>query len=1485
MYQPSFANVRNLARLLLLLALNSFASARASDVINTAAVSFDGPEGSITLPTNVVRAIAIDPLPEGGTLFLQKTASRDTAEIGDFVDFAVRVKNVSTVALRQVVVEDGLPFGFIFQAGTAAVDGAKVPDPQGGGGPSLSFPVGSLDPGRTITLTYRTRVGVDAPHGDGINRAQATTQTIPPATSNIASVRVILRSGVFTNRGVIFGKVFVDKNHNRVQDAGEVGIPGVRLYTEDGSYAVTDAEGKYSFYGILPRTHVVKLDPLTLPPGAMLEALNTRNAGDGGSVFAEMKGAEMRKVNFAISNASGEIMAYIAKMRAAAEANAAGEVTSNLKNSLDRNGPQSLAVDPRSLPSSGLIYPGVSVQPTTQDRTQSADSFVLGGGPHIEVPAVAGTANMHGFSSIAPSPPPGTTLSSRNLLNPPPEIPPSISLEQAATENAGTEPLGFIDLKEHDTLPMTQTTVRVKSVAGAKVSLRVNGREIPDSRIGKRLTLGAQGVEATEYIGVQLQPGENELELLQIDQFGNPRGSKLITVIAPDTLGRIQIKTPDNAVADGKTPARVIVELVDNKGVPVTARTALTLEATMGKWLATDLNPREPGVQVFIEGGRAEFALAAPVEPGDSRIRISSGVLHANAVVSFLPELRPLIGVGVVEGVINARHLSAGALRPVSSGDTFDTELRNFAVTGNRGSAAGRAAFFLKGKILGSYLLTASYDSEKATREHLFRDIQPDEFYPVYGDSSIKGFEAQSTGKLYVRIDNKKSYLLYGDFVTQAQNDVRQLGNYNRSLNGVREHYENKNVSANAWASYDNTRQVVEELRANGTSGPYSFHSANGLVNSEKIEVLTRDRNNPGLVIKSVLMTRFSDYEFEPLTGQILFKAPIPSLDADLNPISIRVTYEIEQGGGRFWVYGADAQAKINDRIQVGGAFARDENPFDRYGLYSGNAVFDLGMKTFLIGEFAHSEDAIEGHGNAERFELRHSSEKLSARIFWGRADTHFKNQTAILTAGRTEGGAQISYQLGKTTRALVQAVDTEAQDGGSRRGVLAGIEQTFGRNIRLELDGRYSTETATPASPSTAATFGATPNEVRSVRAKLTLPLPWTEDAGRIYGEYEQDILESDKRLAAIGLEYQLDTKTRLYLRHELISSLGGPFELNTVQQQNTTVVGVESTYAKDSTLFNEYRARDGFTGREAEAAIGLRNGWTLAQGLRLSTTFERVDPLEGATNTNKSTAVTGGVEYTGDPNWKGTARAELRTSQSVDSLLETFGFAYKLNDNWTALTKSVIYLAHNKGLSAVDQTQARVQAGFAWRQTSEDVWNALGKYEFRTENGAPGTFDGGSATGLGASVQRRVNILSLDVNCQPSADWQLSGHYAGKLAFEDSNGLSDVTSAHLFAGHFTRDLTKRIDIGIGVNALVSGDGGSAQFGFGPEIGVTLTDNLRAGFGYNLSGFRDDDLTQEQYTARGFYVALRLKFDEQLFNRRKQDSLGDSNEKQSYEK
>jgi hypothetical protein len=418
-------------------------------------------------------------------------------------------------------------------------------------------------------------------------------------------------------------------------------------------------------------------------------------------------------------------------------------------------------------------------------------------------------------------------------------------------------------------------------------------------------------------------------------------------------------------------------------------------------------------------------------------------------------------------------------------------------------------------------------------------------------------------------------------------------------------------------------------------------------------------------------------------------------------------------------------------------------------------------------------------------------------------------------------------------------------------------VEHTFTNQVRVEFGGRFSSESSAPASPST---VGVTPNQVSSLRAKVTTPFPGLKGAS-VYGEYENDVVETDKRLVAVGGEYQLRPKTRLYARHEFIDALGGPFELNTLQQQNITVIGLDTAYMKDGTLFNEYRMRDAMSGREAEAATGLRNLWQIADGVRVNTTFERISPIAGL-GQNEATSGTGAIEYTRNPDWKGTARLELRTSDPNDSLLNTFGYARKLNPDWTFLGRSIVYLVNNKGPGIGDKTQMRFQTGVAWRQTSTNCWNGLAKYEYKIEDdeSVPGT-----------TWHRQVHLLLADLNYQPSARWIFSAHYGGKFAFEDSNEIDDSSDAHLLAMRLTYDLTPRWDLGLCASTLFDITHSSVHYGLGPEVGFRIRDGVRLACGYNFFGFHDRDLSSEQYTSHGFYVALRLMFDEMLLGLRKE--------------
>ena len=179
-----------------------------------------------------------------GVLNISKRGDRSVVELGDSLLYTIDIRHVSGGGVGRVDVLDQLPRGFTYITGSARVEGAPIADPRGSPGPVLVFDAGTLATNAQKVLTYRVRVGVGAQQSDGVNRAQAYGCSIlngcieadgltpkPGAMpSNRAEFRVRVTGGVFTDEACVLGKVFVDCNHNHVQDREELGIPGVRLY-------------------------------------------------------------------------------------------------------------------------------------------------------------------------------------------------------------------------------------------------------------------------------------------------------------------------------------------------------------------------------------------------------------------------------------------------------------------------------------------------------------------------------------------------------------------------------------------------------------------------------------------------------------------------------------------------------------------------------------------------------------------------------------------------------------------------------------------------------------------------------------------------------------------------------------------------------------------------------------------------------------------------------------------------------------------------------------------------------------------------------------------------------------------------------------------------------------------------------------------------------------------------------------------------------
>ncbi|MCK6427326.1 MAG: hypothetical protein L6Q75_19900, partial [Burkholderiaceae bacterium] len=260
-------------------------------------------------------------------LFLSKTADRSRVELGDSLRYTITVKRSDSGVglLDHVEVIDTLPAGLRYIDGTAQLDGRPLADPAGRPGPVLRFTLlqQRMAPGTQLQLSYRVRVGVGAQQGSGINRAQATNRpgggcngAAGEICSNPGQHRVQVDGGVFAADACVVGKVYSDCNHNHRQDAEEPGIPGVRLYLQDGTHFVTDVEGKYSHCGLAPRTHVLVVDGTTLPRGSRLVTSSSRNAGDAGSLFLDLKAGELHRADVIEGSCSNTVLEQVKARRA-----------------------------------------------------------------------------------------------------------------------------------------------------------------------------------------------------------------------------------------------------------------------------------------------------------------------------------------------------------------------------------------------------------------------------------------------------------------------------------------------------------------------------------------------------------------------------------------------------------------------------------------------------------------------------------------------------------------------------------------------------------------------------------------------------------------------------------------------------------------------------------------------------------------------------------------------------------------------------------------------------------------------------------------------------------------------------------------------------------------------------------------------------------------------------------------------------------------
>ena len=233
----------------------------------------------------------------GGSLTIQKSASSPTAVPGDAIQYRISVQNGSASRATGIVtVNDVLPREMRLRANTVRIDSILVIPTVAPDGHQFSVPVPRIGGGASRTITYIAEVRPDARPGTVLNRANAQDDRGAQSPVVDAAVR-IARDGI-SDRMTIIGRI--TDGGCTVDPNAANGVPGVRVILEDGSYAVTDVEGRYHFEGVIPGIHVVQMDPSTLPSGQVPSDC-TKNARSGGSAisrFVDGQGGALLRVDF-----------------------------------------------------------------------------------------------------------------------------------------------------------------------------------------------------------------------------------------------------------------------------------------------------------------------------------------------------------------------------------------------------------------------------------------------------------------------------------------------------------------------------------------------------------------------------------------------------------------------------------------------------------------------------------------------------------------------------------------------------------------------------------------------------------------------------------------------------------------------------------------------------------------------------------------------------------------------------------------------------------------------------------------------------------------------------------------------------------------------------------------------------------------------------------------------------------------------------------
>jgi uncharacterized repeat protein (TIGR01451 family) len=1011
--------------------------------------------------------------------------------------------------------------------------------------------------------------------------------------------------------------------------------------------------------------------------------------------------------------------------------------------------------------------------------------------------------------------------------------------------------------------------IGIKHDPSLRAVLTLNGMAIPMTNFQARDKDLLNRVVISRWKGVDLVEGENRFRAELQDAEGNTvQVVEKSIYFVREAARAIPLPDQSTLIADGRSVPEIAVRFENGAGRPV--HTGRIIKVSVEEpYFARNSSLREgddpltsslssQGAVAVGEDGIARIKLEPTLETG--RVRLTAYLddgRRQNITMYMKPEKRDWILVGMADGTFGMTERKPNI---IPLGDGFKDEFSD-----------GRVAFFAKGMVRGDWLLTMAYDSEntrKGADDGKFGDIDPNAYYTLYGDRSDPQNEAQSRYPFYVKLERETFQAMFGDYDT-ALSDSR-LSRYQRRLTGFKSIYSGENVDLITFVAEDNQRYGREEIAADGTTGPFQITGAPIVRYSEKLRVETRGRYSPDKVLTSYSLNRFSDYEIDFLTGQIILRLPLDATDFDFNPNVLIVEYETAENAERTLTYGARLETQITSKARLGMTALHEEDAGGQQRgqveLVGADLVVDLSQTTQARFEYAKStrenEYSAPGEtaprtGSAVLVELTHQSEKVTAELSYQKQDEGFglgQNSSAVQNAERFSAEASVKLR------------DTGDAETGKRKIIRLETQIWNERNLKTDAERSAGEIMLDREVQGTAVGVGLRyvedrlPNrdEQQSFLAIASLRHTFPDMGMTVSAKHESPIGGQQEstdfpQRTTLGVDKKLGGRATLNLRHEILSG-------KEVKGENTALgLSVQPWKGATGTMAVNQLTQDSAYRLGAtvglDQTIKLNKRWTASAGsarhevIEQSGTFNTLlgdKPLATTELDEDFASYYGGIGYRNDK-MALSLRTELRDAQSEDRYVQTLSAARELSS--TLSLAGIARGQYKVFADQTDETDVDARLGLAYRPHGTGP-AVLYRFDYKFDRDISG-------------VETSRLISNLAANFDATERLEVSVHHGLKYVQVNFDGASFDGFTHLLGTEARFDITPRLDIGMHASGLWSENGKTVEYAYGPSIGFTPVDNVWISVGYNMSGFEDEDFAAAEYREQGAYIQFRMKLDQ----------------------